>query len=382
MIKYLTGFLLFLWQVAAAQEASQSDSIIHFEVRFDLDSDRLSLQEKEKVDSVFFSLPQAAITRIEVFGHTDSLADLEYNKELSKRRVQGLISYFMYLGIDPLLLKTEHYGEERPLYDNSPAERYKNRRVEVQVALNPALLPEPEKRFSDNNFEKGALLRIPNLNFVGNQAVPTWESFPALQELLWVMNLNPDLEIELQGHVCCSNDMELSQARARMVYQFLLANGISASRMGYQGFSNDKPLYREIDERSKSLNRRVEMLVLSNTDRKDATARLADKIQLEAPIFNVLFSEGSARLIPTGDFNLGLVAEMIKESEGLFFEVLVYDNIEDARLTASRASAIRRAFNRKGVGAKLLKVSHEKAPPWMPRTDNLNAVMLKIRSND
>ena len=50
-----------------------------------------------------------------------------------------------------------------------------------------------------------------------------------MNELLSVMQKNKKLKIEIQGHICCAPEDfgDLSTARARAVYDYLIKNGIS-----------------------------------------------------------------------------------------------------------------------------------------------------------
>ncbi len=357
---------------------AQSDTTIQFELRFALDSDRLSSDEKARLDSLLAVYPIYLLDSIKFYGHTDSLADLDYNRRLSKRRVQEVLKQFVLRGLDPLKARSDYYGEERPAYRNSPEERFKNRRVQLMMYLDLSLLPNPEQKLSEQKLKKGDKLRLANLNFVGNQAIPMWHSFDALRELLRAMEANPDLEISLQGHVCCSNDFELSVARARMVYDFLVAEGISKVRLDYQGFGNKVPLFDELDEASRALNRRVEIEVLANSEeRVEAEARR--RLQIEAPVMNVQFNSGTSRLSPSGDFMLTLIAEMLKESEDLSYEFVVYDNIDNKRLSGQRASTLERTLRKKGVAAKIFKVSTKANRPGLPRTADYNWIRILMK---
>lgn len=362
---------------AQAQEV-EVDSAVHVEVNFDLDSYRLGARERHRLDSLFEEVPFSIIRRIEVYGHTDSLASPDYNLTLSKRRVQGVLTYLMRQGYDPIKIITDHYGEFRPRYDNSPEIRYKNRRVEMVLYIDAALIPDPERKLVDNTFEEGEKVRLPDLNFVGNQPVPVAESFEVLGELLEVMQSYPDLKVELQGHVCCSDDQRLSEERARMVYFFLRSNGIAKERLSYKGFSNSQPLFKEVDARSRALNRRVEVLVLSNSGRRVTPPEDQMRIELEAPVLNVRFADDVARLIPSGDFMLTLLAEMMRESEGLYYEFVMYDNIDNERLTRQRAAVLGRTLRQKRVPRGIYSVEHQESPDWMTTMPNENSVVVKI----
>jgi len=374
-IKHTLATLLLTFNFAVAQ---QGDSTLIFEINFDLDSYLLSTAQKSKVDSVLELAPITVLRHVDIYGHTDSLAGMEYNRQLSKRRVQSILTYLVYNGLDPLLVDADYYGEERPKYDNAPETRARNRRVEVHLSIDPSLFPAPEYTIVNEPFEKGQRIRLPNLNFVGNQPIPVPESFDVLRDLLRAMRKYPDLQIELQGHVCCSDDQVLSTERARMVHDFLVGNGVDASRLSYKGFSNTKPLFKERTEREKALNRRVEVLVIDNSEKVVTLSDERIKIDLRAPVMNVTFFPKKRRLYPSGDFMLSLIAEMMREPENLYFEFVIFDNINNKNLTSSRAAAIERALTDMNVQRSVFDVRSTTAPGRMPASDNDNLLMVKI----
>lgn len=381
MKQLITRFTILLFLFLGGNfisHAQSADSTLILEVHFDLDSYTLSQRQKSKVDSLLDIYPIAILKHVEIYGHTDSLAGIEYNRLLSKRRVQSILAYLVYHGLDPLKVKADYYGEERPKYDNAPETRARNRRCEVHFQIDPSMLPQPELRLTDLEFKKGNKIRIPNLNFVGNQPIPVGKSFESLGDLLRVMQKYPDLKIELQGHVCCSDDQVLSEARAQMVYDFLVGNGIDPSRMTHQGFSNSQPLFKERTDKEKALNRRVEVLVVSNSDRVAPVPEGEPKIDLRAPVMSVRFFPNKRRLMPAGDFMMILIAEMMKESTGLYFEFVIFDNINNRKLTSIRAAGLARVLMDKGVNASKFKVTDMTKPARMPEADDDNFIMLKI----
>lgn len=373
----LISFLIMLCApLGHAQEPR--DSLIDLEVNFDLDSFTLTQREKDKVDSLLLLVPFTVVKTVEIYGHTDSLASVEYNRSLSKRRVQSILAYLVYQGLDPLKVDADYYGEERPKYSNSADKRFLNRRCELFFRIDPSRLPRPEQKLTDLPFAKGDKVRIPNLNFVGNQPIPMPGSFESLGDLLRVMQKYPDLKIQLHGHVCCGNDHELSVERAKMVYAFLVGNGIEAKRMTYEGFSNTQPLFPERSDKEKALNRRVEVYVVSNTDLSLPVSDDSPEIDLRAPVLSVKFFPQKSRLYPSGDFMITLVTDMMKESEGLFYEFVMYDNISNSRLTNSRVASLDRTISGKKVDRKIFKVRSSPKTKGMPDSDNLNYLMLKI----
>lgn len=184
-------------------------------------------------------------------------------------------------------------GESAPLNDNS-TERLMaaNRRVEIvwektQTPQQEEISEEPEetlppaekpKEFSKETIEStqvGEKLVLPMINFRGGLHRFLPSAMASLEELYQVMADNPQLEIEIQGHICCragieadGMDMEtgeynLSTARAKAVYDYLADKGIKKNRMRYKGFAGMFPLIQpERSEADRTANRRVEILIL------------------------------------------------------------------------------------------------------------------------
>ena len=114
----------------------------------------------------------------------------------------------------------------------------------------------------------GEKLKIDNLNFKINTFIVVPESRGKMYELLVVLQKNPKLKIEIQGHLCCMpNDrLDLSTQRAKAINNFLIANGIDEKRLTYKGFGSTMPIYLipEKDETQRAANRRVEIMIVSN----------------------------------------------------------------------------------------------------------------------
>ena len=114
----------------------------------------------------------------------------------------------------------------------------------------------------------GEKIKIENLNFVINTFAVVNESRGKLYELLTVLNKNPELKIEIQGHLCCMpvDRIDLSTQRAKAIYNFLVSNKIEKARLSYKGFGSTAPIFPlpEKDEAQRAANRRVEIVIVSN----------------------------------------------------------------------------------------------------------------------
>ncbi|GAB4262106.1 MAG: hypothetical protein Kow0065_12770 [Methylomicrobium sp.] len=83
-----------------------------------------------------------------------------------------------------------------------------------------------------------------------------------LQNVIHVMNLNPDLTVSIEGHTdnfgSDSYNQALSQRRAHAVKKYLVDHGISASRMEAHGYGESRPIDTNDTEEGRYNNRRVE----------------------------------------------------------------------------------------------------------------------------
>ena len=71
---------------------------------------------------------------ISLEGHTDSNGTEEYNMRLSKSRVEAVKVFLVANGVEASRIKTAHFGESKPIADNSTQEgQMQNRRVEMKI---------------------------------------------------------------------------------------------------------------------------------------------------------------------------------------------------------------------------------------------------------
>lgn len=261
-------------------------------VNFDFDRYVLTPSAVARLDSFMTVIPaRAEGFHWSVYGHCDSIGSLAYNDVLSQKRVSAVKAYLIGKGLDSLLIDQQKgYGKRKPLTDNASAQhRWLNRRVEL-VANLPEVKPVPppvkqeipvieqsiSKTIADTATRTGTRIRLKNLNFVGGMHTLLPQSYAVLDELLQVMKKNPQLVIAIEGHVCCIPDegdgvdialgtRNLSEMRAKAVYDYLLANGIAANRISYRGFGHKYPLtpFPEMSESDKVLNRRVEIRIVN-----------------------------------------------------------------------------------------------------------------------
>lgn len=90
------------------------------------------------------------------------------------------------------------------------------------------------------------------------------ESFQVLDAVVGVLNDNPEIKIEIQGHTdnkgAAAYNKDLSNRRANSVRKYLVAHGIAAHRLTSIGYGLERPLVDNTTEQNRALNRRVQFL--------------------------------------------------------------------------------------------------------------------------
>jgi len=244
-------------------------------VHFALDKYELSTRTRATLDSLTDSLDVS--DRIELHGHCDASGSDEYNIKLSQQRVKAVEKYLMGIGWDKKDIGiVQAHGERIPLNDNgSETDRSLNRRVEIRIFHRQSSISLKDK-IADSTTVAGTNIVLRNINFVGGMHLFLPEAGPILLELLDAMQTYPKLVIRIEGHICCepgtgdgmdqgTGMMNLSEARAKAVMDYLVTNKVAPGRISYKGFGHSQPIYPypENSEEERIKNRRVEIKIIS-----------------------------------------------------------------------------------------------------------------------
>jgi outer membrane protein OmpA-like peptidoglycan-associated protein len=91
-------------------------------------------------------------------------------------------------------------------------------------------------------------------------------SKPELNKVAGFLKDNPEISISINGHTDNQGgeayNKELSTKRAKAVYQYLIASGISEERLKYQGFGQSKPIASNDTQEGRQKNRRIAFEIL------------------------------------------------------------------------------------------------------------------------
>ncbi len=146
---------------------------------------------------------------------------------------------------------------------------YLYRKIDFKVSANDTLMT---RTIELSKATKGSSFDLENLYFKGGTAQFTGRYKTSLTNLHKVMKENPSLKINIRGHVNVAQGSyrqrteehynELSLARAKAVYDYLVKRGISKDRMQYEGLGYSEMIFPKATLKSEmQKNRRVEIVV-------------------------------------------------------------------------------------------------------------------------
>lgn len=236
---------LFLGIAIASNAQTTSDSIA---IHFGFNSDYLPLRERGLIYLISEDVDPSTIY-IRLTGYTDTIGDAKSNKALAQMRIDA-VKTRLAPGIN--ISETIVVGEDLSM--RSDADK---RRVDI-IIHKIAPIAVIEEEIPSRKIELGIPMQL-NIVFLGGQDVILEESFEELNFLITTMQNDSTLNVQLNGHVCCENDLLLSQKRAIRVGKVLVEEGgIDPDRILTKGFGNIQPLAPDDSEMNMHRNRRVE----------------------------------------------------------------------------------------------------------------------------
>jgi outer membrane protein OmpA-like peptidoglycan-associated protein len=107
---------------------------------------------------------------------------------------------------------------------------------------------------------------LQNIFFDFGSATLLPSSDPELHRLYLTMKENKTMNIEIRGHTdnvgSDESNQQLSENRAKAVYNYLIEKGIEKDRISYKGFGETQPVATNETEAGRSQNRRTEFFIL------------------------------------------------------------------------------------------------------------------------
>jgi len=258
-------------------------SELKHEVYFDTDKFTVPPTEENRLLLFISNLSDLEIESISIFGFCDDRGADTYNLKLSQQRANAIKAIFANNEIsEDLISNVDGKGkillkvvEEKNLLKI----RGLNRKVEIIVKPKPPkpkkpiiedpLKETPEKTVVDliNESSVGDKIVFKNILFKTGYAIVTPESKKILDEIAEALVAREDIYFTIQGHVCCTQfsrdavdrktkKRNLSEARAKYVYDYFAKKGVNKKRMRHLGMRRRFPLGGD-----PKFDRRVEIVI-------------------------------------------------------------------------------------------------------------------------
>ena len=185
--------------------------------------------------------------------------------DVLKAAEKGVYDYEMTLYLDPMN-STFLVNESTSGKEDQPVDE-KDRKVRMPETRKPDGEESPELKFiRESDLKVGRKISFHNIIFLQSTPTILERSAPALEELAYIMQQNPTLEIRVEGHTDNVGDsdknMELSVQRAEAIKKYLVDKGIDISRVQTKGYGPYSPITNNATEEQRARNRRVEIRIL------------------------------------------------------------------------------------------------------------------------
>ncbi|MBL6657942.1 MAG: OmpA family protein [Flavobacteriales bacterium] len=250
--------LLFGLEIQALNSFSHS-------VYFDINQSILSAEEFKKFESYIQNVSKEnKVIKIEVLGYCDDIEHESIVLNLSKKR-SNYIKKKLKQVFDKQELKQINWCHKLDWQSmdteqiNSLLAKY--RRIDIVFNI------EEYKGSASATIQKGDKFILNGILFKGGEDILLEESMPTLKTLYNELIKNPNLIIQIQGHIydadftfkeMSTNEMTLSARRAKRIFDYLLFKGIDESRLSYIGFEGQFPLGK-----GPKYDRRVEVEIIA-----------------------------------------------------------------------------------------------------------------------
>lgn len=267
-LKYI--FLLFIMTSYA-----QDDEVIQ-SIYFDFDKFDIRKDQQKELRKFITTIDTAKVESIQIYGYCDDRGKDAYNYDLSTKRANTIRDTLLLNGIkNKIIVSIQGKGSiiiDEDLESNIPDARSKNRRVDVLVNFKPLL---KEKRTIPENYTVlrkdviiGDKITLDKVFFDRGSSRLTTTAKKELDKIAIKMHRFPKIQLEVQGHICCTpsyqkeavdkdtRKRELSINRAKAVYKYLISRRVNEKRLIYNGYGNTQPLGNSTEQ-----DRRVELMV-------------------------------------------------------------------------------------------------------------------------
>lgn len=116
-----------------------------------------------------------------------------------------------------------------------------------------------------NDIHVGDKIALKNIHFEDGHTFITLESYFELNKLATYLLLNPNLQIQINGHsdnsASSKKNLKISEERAQNVFEYLINKGVQ-NKMTFKGYGDTQPIDSNESGDGRALNRRVEFEII------------------------------------------------------------------------------------------------------------------------
>ena len=238
------------------------------------DTDSFNTQAKDWNEALHFIKSCDTILKIEIYGYCDDRASQEYNIRLSTHRAkkvydelvknQIVSQKLVYKGMGSVALvgTTKDTTTQRKENRRVDAIVYFKRKNEKKTPSVDSMLLKSWERYKQKSLgvitdsqKIGDIIIFKDILFFGRMHRFRPHSYPSLDSLTFYIKKYTKYKIKINGHVCLmgikdrsqdgydkqTRTFNLSETRAKAVYEYLIDKGIDSSRLLYEGLKGLYP---------------------------------------------------------------------------------------------------------------------------------------------
>lgn len=165
-------------------------------------------------------------------------------------------------------LSAEEADQARRLAESRASEAEYARREADLASQQITSLTRQLENLQLRKTESGVVVTLGDVLFASGQAQLVEGGRSSLEEVVDLLQTEPDKKIRVEGHTDSSGgaeaNLQLSDKRAHAVRDALISLGVSADRITALGMGKDFPIASNEDEAGRAQNRRVDVILLDN----------------------------------------------------------------------------------------------------------------------
>lgn len=222
-------------------------------VHFEAGASTIRPTERAVLDRVLALMKASRGQLYQISGHADP-----GEPDVSEARALAVRDYLVARGIEDRRLLLRAAGTEEPRADD-------NRRVDFQRATVRTDISGRRVVITDTDVEI-----LDNVTFEPGKAKLAPASIPILDAIVATMQRTPEITlVEIQSHVDERGDdaanLALTNTRANVVRDYLIAKGVAAARLTAQGYGETQPIDPGHDGAAWDKNNRVAFLIIKRS---------------------------------------------------------------------------------------------------------------------